>query len=141
MDKGTKIALAVLVFASAGIGILLVMPEEKKADSTVVQAPATVDPADCAAVAAAAAQQYQTASGDSTSVVGAHFSPSQKTCYYELTVFAAEGTRTIIKSAPGDQTIALCTVSPTNNLTCQKGDGSTITQPQFKALLSTYLGG
>jgi|GEM_PF-4272507 len=139
MDKGTWIALAVMVFASIGVAVLLMWPESHTTNTPATSTAAATAPQDCQAVANAAAAQEQSASGETTSVVEAHFNESQQKCYYELTSFGTAGTVASIRVAPNDQMLASCTTSSTNNLLCKNADGSSITEPQFKALLSTYL--
>lgn len=141
MDKGTWIAFAVMVFASIGVAVLLMWPEGHTGKTPTSSSVAATAPApqDCKAVAAAAAAQEQSASSDTTSVVEAHFNASQQKCYYELTTFSPAGTVAAIRVAPDDQMVASCTTSSTNDLLCKSADGSSITEPQFKALLSSTL--
>jgi hypothetical protein len=145
MDRGTWIALGVMVFATLGVAVLLLMPQSDStttAPLTVAPAPASQTPTaqNCQTIAEAAATQDQASSGNTTSVIETYFSQADQKCYYEVNIFSSAGNIAAIKLAPNDQNVASCTTSSTNTLSCQKADGSTITEPQFKALLTTYLG-
>jgi len=138
MDRGTWVALAVMVFATMGVAILLLMPEAATAPTSPATA-TTATPQNCQALAAAAAAKAQSATGETTSVIEAHFSQAQQACYFEVNIFGPAGNTAAIKSVASGETLASCTTDSSNSLSCKKADGSTITEPQFKALLTTYL--
>ena len=91
---------------------------------------------DCQSIANAAAQNDQATQNETTSVVQVYFNQASQQCYYEVDIFTSTGNETDIRTAPNDQTIASCTTTPTNTLSCQKQGGVVITEPQFKALLA-----
>lgn len=144
MDKGTWIALAVMGLATIGVAVLLMMPPQDNNSAPSSGAPADAAPAvataqNCQSLADTAAAQDQSSSGENTSVIETAFNSSTQVCYYEVNIFGAAGNTASIRSAPSDATIASCTTSPAGALSCQKGDGTAITEPQFKALLTSYL--
>jgi hypothetical protein len=138
MDKGTWIALGVMVFATMGVAVLLLMPEPAAAPTSSAGA-TTATPQNCQALAAAAAAQAQSATGETISVIEAHFNQAQQACYYEVNIFGSAGNTAAIKSAASGETLASCTTDSSNVLSCKKADGTAITEPQFKALLTDYL--
>jgi maltose-binding protein MalE len=153
MDRGTWIALAGFFFCLAGLLVIAQIesgpPTPSPASTGTISTPASTQPAtqnnvpqtadntqDCQSIANAAAQNDQATQNETTSVVQVYFNQASQQCYYEVDIFTSTGNETDIRTAPNDQTIASCTTTPTNTLSCQKQGGVVITEPQFKALLA-----
>lgn len=154
MDKGTWIAIIALIVATAGLlAIQASIDSPAPAPSTSLASTtdnastqinlsllSDANNADCQTIATDAAQNEQAAQSETTSVISAHFDHTLQQCYYELDIFTAAGNETDLRVAPNDQNVASCTTDSSDTLTCADQNGSAITEPQFKALLTNYLG-
>ncbi len=153
MDRGTWIALIVLIVASVGfiaIQTIITSPNipapspstgTNTTDTQGSPTPQSLDTASgCQTLAADTAQNDQTATGETTSVIETNFDQALGQCYYELDIFTPSGNETDLRVAPNDGVVASCTTNTNDTLACRNGTGATITEPQFKALLTTYLG-
>jgi hypothetical protein len=153
MDRGTWTAIVIFLFCLLGIFVITNIengptPSAPVASSSTPTTPtqpevqntappiADTSSQGCQSIASAAVQSDQAAQNETESVVESYFNQTSQQCYYEVDIFTASGNETDLRVAPNDQTIASCTTTATNTLSCQKQGEIVISEPQFKALLA-----